>query len=219
MGVQVIAWLALYFGTRFSLDATGRYILPLYPVLFIITALFLERVYRWRRPVATGLLVAILAFNLATYLQAVRQVPPGITAQMNPALWFGNAHDRDLIDFVAEQGGRGYSHHWISYKIAFLSGEQVILASFLPYRPDLKWLPLDDRYAPYAAAVAAAPNRVYVTHREPHLETYWQNAFPEKGVTYQTKDIGPYRVYYNLSTIITPPEIGLGLFKQCDLAR
>jgi len=210
LGLQVIIWLALYFGTRFSLDATGRYILPLYPVLLVTTALFLERIYRWRRFAATGLLAFILAFNLAAHLKAVQKSPPGITAQMNPAFWFGNQFDQELIDFVIEQGGRGYSHHWISYKIAFLSDEQVILASFLPYHPDLKWLPLDDRYAPYAAAVAAAPRRVYVTHREPNLEAYLQNAFAEKDVTYQIKDIGPYRVYYNFSVVITPAEIGLG---------
>lgn len=210
LGLQVIVWLALYFGTRFSLDATGRYMIPLYPVLFIITGLLLERIYHWRRPAAVGLLAAILIFNLATHIRAVQDVPPGITAQMNPAFWFGNKFDQALIDFVSEQGGRGYSHHWISYKIAFLSNEEVILASYLPYRPDLEWVPLDDRYAPYANAVANSPNRVYVTHREPNLENYLQQAFAERQVTFQIKEIGPYRVYYNFSTIITPQDIGFG---------
>ena len=80
----MLTWLALYFGTRFSLDATGRYSLPLYPVLFITTGLFLERLYRWRRPAAIGLLTAVLAFNLAAHVKAIQRVPPGITAQMNP---------------------------------------------------------------------------------------------------------------------------------------
>lgn len=210
LGLQVVTWLALYFSTRFSLDATGRYILPLYPVLLVAAGLFLERLYRWRRFVAIGLLVAILTFNTAAHLKAVQRVPPGITAQMNPALWFGNQFDQELIDFVTEQGGRGYSHHWISYKIAFLSDEEVILASFLPYRPDLKWLPLDNRYVPYVTAVSASQNRVYVTHQEPNLENYLQDVFARKNITYQIKDIGPYRVYYHFSTIITPQEIGLG---------
>jgi len=210
LGLQVLTWLALYFGTRFSLDATGRYILPLYPVLFIATGLFLERIYRWRRPAAVALLAAVLAFNLAAHLKAVQKVPPGITAQMNPALWFGNEFDQELIDFVAEQGGHGYSHHWISYKIAFLSDEQVILAAYLPYRPDLEWLPLDDRYAPYPAAVAQSANPVYVTHREPNLEAYLQETFAHRNVSYQTKDIGPYRVYYDLSGPVHAQEIGFG---------
>jgi len=210
LGLQVITWLALYFGTRFSLDATGRYILPLYPVLFMLVGLFLERLYRWRRPAAALLLAAILSFNLATHPRAVPQVPPGITAQMNPAFWFGNQHDQQLIDFVAEQGGRGYSHHWIGYKIAYLSDEQVILASYLPYRPDLQWLRLDDRYAPYGATVAASANRVYVTHREPNLERYLEDAFAQRNTRYRTKDIGPYRVYYNFSNIVTPQELGFG---------
>jgi 4-amino-4-deoxy-L-arabinose transferase-like glycosyltransferase len=210
LGLQVLTWLALYFGTRFSLDATGRYILPLYPVLFIVVGLFLERLYRWRRPLAVGVLAAVLAFNLATHLKAIQQVPPGITAQMNPAFWFTNEFDQELIDFVAGQGGRGYSHHWISYKIAFLSDEQVILTAYLPYRPDLRWLPLDDRYPAYAAAVAASPQRVFVTHRDPNLETYLQRAFAGRGISYRTRDIGPYRVYYDFSAAISPQEIGLG---------
>jgi len=209
LALQLLAWLVLFFGTRFSLDATGRYILPLYPVIFIATGLFLERLYHWRRPVAAAILVALLAFNLATHLRAIRTVPPGITAQMNPALWFGNEHDQELIDFVTAHGGRGYSHHWISYKIAFLSDEQVILSSLLPYRPDLYWNPLDDRYAPYVAAVEASSERVFVTHREPNLEAYLQDAFSVRGITYRTHDIGPYRVYYDLARVITPDEIGL----------
>ncbi len=210
LGMQALAWALLYFGTRFSLDATGRYILPLYSALFIVAGLLLERVAAWHRPAAIGLLAALVAFNLAAHIKAVQVVPPGITAQMNPALQFGNASDQALIDFVAAHGGRGYSHHWISYKIAFLSNDQVILAAYLPFRADLYWNPLDDRYPPYAAAVAASSRPVYVTHREPNLETYLQRAFAERQVTYSIQDIGPYRVYYDLSEAVSPQEIGLG---------
>jgi 4-amino-4-deoxy-L-arabinose transferase-like glycosyltransferase len=211
LGLQVLVWLALYFGTRFSSDPTGRYIVPLLPVLFIAVGLLLERIYRWRHIVAASLLVALLAFNLATHIRVIQTVPPGITAQMNPALHFGNNFDQALIDFVSDQGGYGYSHHWISYKIAFLSEERVVLAAQLPYRPDLNWLPLDDRYAPYVDRVTASPQRVYVTHREPNLESYLQHAFETRAITYRIEDIGPYRVYYDFSTLIAPQEIGLGL--------
>lgn len=209
LGVQVLVWTLLYFGTGFSLEATGRYLLPLYPALFFAVGLLLERIGHWRQSLVIGLLATLLAFNLGTHFRAVRATPPGITAQMNPVLHFGNTSDQALIDFLASHGGRGYSHHWISYKIAFLSDDQVILASHLPYRADLYWNPLDDRYPPYAAAVAASPKRVYVTHREPHLEDYLQGAFAEYGVTYQIQDIGPYRVYYDLSSAISPQALGL----------
>ncbi len=209
-GLQILTWLALYFGTRFSVDATGRYILPLYPALFIAAGLLLERLYRWRHAAAIGALAVVLAFNLAVHFKVIQKVPPGITAQMNPLLWFGNQFDQELIEFVKAQGGRGYSHHWISYKIAVLSHEQVILAAFLPFRPDLGWNPLDDRYQPYVDAVNSSSNRVFVTHREPHLQTHLQNSFADRNISYQTKDIGPYRVYFDLSALITPQEMGLG---------
>jgi hypothetical protein len=211
LGAQAVVWAALYFGTRFSADPTGRYILPLYSSLFLVAGLLLERIYRWRVLPAVALLVALLTFNLATHIRAVQSVPPGITAQMNPALQFGNASDQALIDFVAAHGGRGYSHHWISYKIAFLSDERVILAAYLPSRSDLRWNPMDDRYPPYAQAVAASHERVYVTHREPYLEAYLQRAFAGRQITYRVQDIGPYRVYYDLSAVVTPQQIGLGL--------
>jgi 4-amino-4-deoxy-L-arabinose transferase-like glycosyltransferase len=209
LGTQALTWILLYFGTGFSVDPTGRYIIPLYPALFIAVGLLLERIDDWRRPLTIGLLAAILAFNLGTHIRAIRRVPPGITAQMNPALQFGNTWDQALVDFLAAHGGRGYSHHWISYKIAFLSKDQVILASYLPYRPDLLWNPQDDRYPPYAATVAASLDRMYVTHRDPNLEDYLQRAFSERGISYRIQDIGPYRVYYDLSTIVTPHELGL----------
>jgi hypothetical protein len=213
LGLQVLTWLALFFGTRFGIDATGRYILPLYPVLFIAAGLLLERLFRRRRWLALALLLLMLAFNLAMHGQAVQRVPPGITAQMNPDVWLGNQYDQELIDFVAAQGGRGYSHHWISYKIAFLSREQVILASFLPWQPGLRWNPLDDRYPPYVAAAEAAPHPVYVTHREPNLEAYLQQALAGRNVSYQIKDIGPYRVYYGLSAVVTPADLKLGPYQ------
>jgi len=210
LGAQALTWIVFYFGTRFSLDSTGRYIIILYSTLFIAAGLLLERIGRWRMSVAIGLLGALLVFNLGTHIRAVNTVPPGITAQMNPDLNFGNASDQALIDFLAAHGGRGYSHHWISYKIAYLSGEQVILASHLPHRTDLGWNPRDDRYASYATTVAASPDRMYVTHREPNLEDYLQSAFVKRGITYRIQDIGPYRVYYDLSAAVSPQELGLG---------
>jgi 4-amino-4-deoxy-L-arabinose transferase-like glycosyltransferase len=210
LGGQVLSWTILYFGTRFSFDPTGRYILPLYLPLFVAVGLLLERLWPWRRWAALGLLAAILAYNLATHVQAVQTVPPGMIAQTHPDLQFSNIWDQELIDFVAEHGGRGYTHHWISFKIAFLSQEQVILVSYLPYLPDLRWNPKDDRYPPYAAAVEASPERVYVTHREPNLEAYLQHAFDQRQVSYRIHDIGPYRVYYDFSRVVTPQEIGVG---------
>jgi hypothetical protein len=209
LAFQALVWGVLYFSTRFSLDATGRYIFPLYPVFFIAAGLLLERLFRWRHAVAIAILTALLAFNLATHVRAVQSVPWGITAQMNPVFRFGNDSDQALIDFVSAHGGRGYSHHWISYKIAYLSDEQVILSSLLPYRTDLKRNLRDDRYAPYRTTVEASPTRVYVTHREPNLEDYLQRAFADRDISYQIKDIGPYRVYYDFSALVSPQEIGL----------
>lgn len=209
LGLQAIFWLIFFFATRFSLDATGRYITPLYPALAITVGLLMERLYRQKWAIGVAVLTALLAFNLAVHFKVTRQVPPGIIAQMNPAFWFGNQDDAELIDFVAQQGGRGYSHHWISYKIDYLSGEQVILAGLLPYRADEGWEPHPSRYQPYARAVAEAGNRVFVIHHDPNLSRYLEQAFAAHNLSYKTKEIGPYLVYYDLSQNLDLHELGL----------
>ncbi|GAB4458545.1 MAG: hypothetical protein Kow0031_38900 [Anaerolineae bacterium] len=209
LGLQVVTWLIFYFATRFSMDATGRYITPLNQALVIAGGLLLEGIFRRRRWLGVGVLAALLAFNLAVHLNVVRHVPPGVSSQTIPSLWLGNQHDQELIDFVAAQGGRGYSHHWISYKIAYLSKEQVILVSFLPYLADRGWELKDTSYQPYAEAVANAENPVFVIHHDPNLLFYLDQAFAEHNITHQIKDIGPYRVYFNLSENLSLRELGL----------
>jgi len=70
LGLQILVWLALYFGTRFSLDATGRYILPLYPVLLVAVGVFVIKfenlvIFEWPSPAEFGAAVLFLFFAFA----------------------------------------------------------------------------------------------------------------------------------------------------------
>ena len=41
------------------------------------------------------------------------------------------------MDFLEAEGlERGYSNYWVSYRIAFLSGERLIFVPRLPYKAD-----------------------------------------------------------------------------------
>ena len=200
----IIVWLGLFFSTRFSIDSSGRYYLPLYTPLLIFAGVALATLRQRHRRLAIGLLTLVLGFNLLTTFLALWQGQPGFTAQMSPDRQFDNRHDQDLIAFLKEHGHYGYSHHWITYKIAFLSDEQVILAAQLPYHSHLRYNPRDDRYPPYSRQVAASDRPVYVTFQEPHLDRLLRPSFAALGVSYKEKDIGPYRVFYDLSAKVEP---------------
>jgi 4-amino-4-deoxy-L-arabinose transferase-like glycosyltransferase len=182
--------------TPFGGDPSGRYFLPLYLPLFIFTAEALmalrERVGRcaW---VALG---AVLAFNLASTVQAASISPPGITTQ--------------LIDFLrAHDGTRGYTNYWVAYPIAFLSSEEIVLVPRLPYKADLRYTPRDDRYAPYGEWVEASPTAIYVTTNHSALDGLLREGFAALGVDFQEVQIGSYHVFYDLSRKVTPGEIAL----------
>lgn len=200
----VIVWLGLFFSTRFGIDSSGRYYLPLYTPLLIFAGVALATLRQRHRHLAIGLLTLVLGFNLLTTFLALWQSQPGFTAQMSPARQFNNQHDQELIAFLKEHGPYGYSHHWITYKIAFLSDEQVILAAQLPYQPDLRYNPRDDRYPPYSRQVAASDRPVYATFQEPYLDRLLRPSFAALGVSYREQDIGPYRVFYDLSAKVEP---------------
>jgi len=208
----VIVWLGLFFSTRFGIDSSGRYYLPLYTPLLLFAGVTLAALRQRHRRLALGLLTLILGFNLLTTLLALRSVQdklpwqnqPGFTAQMSPERQFDNRHDADLIAFLKEHGPYGYSHHWITYKIAFLSDERVILAAQLPYHSNLRYSPRDDRYPPYSRQVAASDRAVYVTFQEPHLDRLLRSSFATLGVSYKEQDLGPYRVFYDLSARVEP---------------
>jgi len=200
----VIVWLGLFFSTRFGIDSSGRYYLPLYTPLLIFAGVALTTLHQRHRHLAIGLLTLVLGFNLLTTFLALWQNQPGFTAQMSPARQFDNRHDQDLIAFLKEHGPHGYSHHWITYKIAFLSDEQVILAAQLPYHSNLRYNLRDDRYPPYSRQVAASDRPVYVTFQESHLDRLLRSSFAALRVSYREQDIGPYRVFYDLSAKVDP---------------
>jgi len=163
-------------------------------------------------------LALILAFNLAGVILGAMS-PAGLTTLYFPDQQVGNEHDEELIQFLlSNKMPYGYSHHWVSFKIAFLSQEQVILAPLLPYQiaPDHD-LDRADRYPPYTALAESAANPVYVTSNQPWLDDLLSRHLLEQGITYEETRIGPYHVFHNLSQPISPE--GLGLFPASGKGR
>jgi 4-amino-4-deoxy-L-arabinose transferase-like glycosyltransferase len=195
--------------TRFGLDATGRYLLPLYPLLCIAVGGWWSGLTRRARRWGSVALALVLTFNLAGVALGAAE-PPGLTTQFIPALQTGNDYDQALIDFLLENGTPfGYSHHWVSFKIAFLSGERVVLAPLLPFRINAYDDPGHaDRYPPYTALAESAAEPVYVTTDQPWLDELLRQRFSARGIGFEESTIGPYRVFHHLSRAISPGELG-----------
>ena len=112
------------------------------------------------------------------------------------------------MDFLRLHGEtRGYTNYWVSFPLAFLSGEDLIFTARLPYHADLRYTPRDDRYPPYDDLVEKAERVAYITTKNPALDSLLESAFQRLGVIYKIEQIGDFRIYYGLSRAVRPEEI------------
>lgn len=208
--LAMVAGFALVFVlSSFGVDATGRYLLPLVAPLAILIAV---RIGDFRAAIQWVILAVLVGVNVLGTVIALRTVPPGLTPQFDPATDFTNDSDLAVIDFLKQHGAQyGYTTYWVAYRLAFLSGEMVILTPALPYKASLIYTPAD-RYPPYTAAVARAEHPVYLTANLPQLDRLIVQQFEAHGIAFQRQAVGPYTVFYDLSRPITPVELGVQSF-------
>jgi 4-amino-4-deoxy-L-arabinose transferase-like glycosyltransferase len=210
VGVMVAVALGFVF-SPFGADPSGRYFLPLAAPLALFAASMIldlrERFGRW----AYSLVLLLLLFHLWGTLQSAWRFPPGITTQFYAPAQVDHRAMDELIAFLNQHGeAQGYTNYWVSYPLAFLSEETLIYVPRLPYHPDFRYTARDDRYARYAEIVAQAGRVAYITTHNPDLEAYLRERFSGLGISWQEAQIGDYRVFYALSRVVRPDEIGLG---------
>ncbi len=203
-----VSLLAGFILTPFGADPSGRYFTPLAVPLAIFGAGMLDGLRQRLGAVpAWALLAVVLAFNLWGTIDSARRNPPGLTTQFNPNTIVDHSYDQALIDFLSRQGEvRGYTNYWVAYPLAFLSSEAQIFVPRLPYHPDLRYTPRDDRYAPYDSQVAAADEVAYITTGPIALDAALEAYFSRMRVEYAEAEIGDYHVYYDLSKRVPPPD-------------
>jgi hypothetical protein len=208
------AWVWLVFGVFVSVftlssfsDATGRYLMPVWVPAAIGIALGVDRLRRAGRFVPALLLGGLLVMQAGSVIRAA-QSNTGLTPQLIERLRAPAADDPPLIAFLHDTGyTRGYASYFTSFRVMFRTHEAVIFDTSLPYAA--RGVGSGNRYAPYVAEVAAAAHVVWITQNFPELDALIVDRLAEIGITYETHQIGHYRVYYDFSARIAPADVGL----------
>ncbi|MDH5506984.1 MAG: glycosyltransferase family 39 protein [Anaerolineae bacterium] len=197
--------------SHYGVDATGRFFLPLYLPVNLFLAAFIAAARRQKPAFAMIILAAALGLNgYATWLASNSE--ERITTQFDPIAQIDNQHDAALIAFLDEEGElRGYSNYWVSYRLAFLSGERLIFAARIPYRADLSYTTRDDRYPAYTELVEKSGQTAYITTNHPELNGIIAQGLLELDVSFDEIDIGDYHIFYHLDRAVRPTELGLGV--------
>jgi len=196
-------------------DATGRYLMPLWVPAAIGVALGLERLRRAGWMVQAAALTVLIVAQTGPVIRAAR-TGTGLTPQLVERLRVPAAYDTVLLEFLAGEGiTDGYAGYWTSYRLIFRSHEALILDTALPY-DDKGYRPVTNRYPPYRVQVAAAPRVVWITQNFPALDAVIAARLARASVTYRTRDIGLYRVYYDFSTRVAPADFRLSSTRPLD---
>jgi len=210
LGTALLTFAGLLF-TPFGGDPSGRYFLPLMPVLASAAALALcgaeisrQQVLMW------ALFVLTLGGNLAGTVQAARNESLGITTQFDAVTWIDHRYDEELIAFLQHEGlASGYTNYWVAYPLAFQSEETLRYVPRLPYHLDFRYTSRDDRYPPYRDVAAASERIAYITTNHPELDELLEARFLEFRVAYDVAVIGDYHVFYNLTPALPPEDLNL----------
>ncbi len=196
--------------TPFGVDPSGRYFIPLaIPLALAAGDLVASVSANW--PWRLSLVALVLVYNLWGTVQCANKFPPGLTTQFDLSTTIDHRHDDELIQFLEAEGEtRGYTNYWVAYPLAFLSQEELIFVPALPYHQDLRYTTRDDRYPPYDSMVAASTRVAYIATNNPLLDRHLRAEFSQKGLTWLEKQIGDYQVFYRLSGVVLPAQMGLG---------
>ena len=208
--IFVIGFVGIFVVTNYGIDATGRYLLPMYLVLVLYLAEFSTAVWRKKKEFGIAIVGVVMLLHLGgTWLAATS--PDKITTQFDAITSFDNSFDDELMEFLVDHGETiGYSNYWVAYRIAFLSKEEIIFSPEIPYKPDLSYTTKDNRYPAYAEMADSSEQVAYITTKHPELDEDLRAKFEAMGVSYLEEQIGEFHIFYDLSRAVRPEELGYG---------
>jgi 4-amino-4-deoxy-L-arabinose transferase-like glycosyltransferase len=199
----------IFLVSKFSQDPTGRYFLVLALPFGIALGALANRLWSSGRRVWPALFVGlVVAYAAVGQFEAARQNPPGITTQFDLTTHIPNDSDAQLIAFLENhQLYNGYTSYWISFRMAFLSGDRLQYSAALPDKASLAYTTAYERYFPYKQASDRAERVAYITANLPNLDARLEAIFADMGITYQNTWVGPFHVYYDFSPSTPRPPL------------
>lgn len=195
----ILLIIALFLFTPFGVDPSGRYFLPINIMLAVYAGIYLDQGISQKILKIVGLFL-IISFQLLGTIQCLQRIPPGLTTQFDTSTVINREYDAELIAFLKENNEtRGFTNYWVSYPLAFLSGEEMIFTPRLPYHQDLRYTPRDDRYKPYTKLIEQSEKTALITSRNIPLNLKIRKFLQENDITWNEKQIGDYLVFFGLS--------------------
>ena len=199
--------IAAFIFSSFGADPSGRYFLPITIILSVFAGISIVKFQN--KILIYGLFVITLIFYIfAMFASAMNK--PGITTQFYAPAQVDQSKLQELKDFlINNREFRGYTNYWVAYPLNFISDEKIITIPALPYHQDFRYTSRDDRYPPYRQEVLSSDKVFYVTTNNPALDIYLAEGFKIKNISYEYFEIGDYHIYYDLSALISPENLGL----------
>jgi 4-amino-4-deoxy-L-arabinose transferase-like glycosyltransferase len=191
------AFAVVFLVSRFSFDPTGRYFLTLSLPLGIAFGALVAGLRR--APLRWAVAALVIGYFAAGQISAALG-PLGLTTQFNTVEHIANDDDQALIDFLDQHDvAHGYTTYWVSFRLAFLSGERLQFSAALPPKPDLTYTSAYERLPAYRAAADGAEQIAYISANLPELEAALEAWFASIGTDYRRTQIGPYIVYHDFT--------------------
>ena len=111
-----------------NLVKAPRYLLPLYPVIFLITAYVLKNVYNFNKTLSFSIFGALLAINLTSSYYPKRAIAGEPIVYRFDRV---QPNHNELIDFLRENNYKMVrTNYWIGYKLAFETNEEILFSVF-----------------------------------------------------------------------------------------
>lgn len=211
-GQEITLYFMVCFGllftfTSFGVDSTGRYLLPLYIIVLLGSAGLVLALWDQNRWLGIIVGLVVIGINLSGNLISAYSQEK-ITTQFGPITRFDNQDDQAVIDFLESQGETMvYSNHWVSFRFAFLTDEEIIFAALIPYREDMRISPTDNRIPAYGELAGKSDRVAYITSQHPDLDERLRRDFENRGVEYKEEQIGSFHIFYALSEAVHPMDL------------
>jgi hypothetical protein len=159
------------------------------------------------RLVSAGIVLLVMGYQAAGQFTAAAG-PVGLTTQFHLQTHIPNTDDATLMNWLDEhQISRGYTNHWIAFRLAFLSDERHQFSVTLPYKSSLDYQPGFERIPAYREAADSSHQVAYITANVPEVEQGLEDWFEQANIAYRSARIGVFRVYYDFSPVIPRPPV------------